>query len=404
MLPNQVLRSLSRSDILCILGMIACSLVGFAPITKYIHGPELALFAAAIALCVILAMLWLRFRRLYAAGDLKIWSLAIFWCAFALLFFILFPLASRHTLGPGSDRADALRISASALVHGHFPYRATTYLGNPITPLPGAIIFATPFFLLGKVSVQNLLWLALFLLFGAWYFRSRSSAIIYTLILLGASASNLDDFVVGGDFVVNAFYVCVAMALVIASHEQIRALWRPIAAAAFLGLAIDSRPIYIVVVPLLVAYVLQHRGWRSAIRLLLVSGAVALSLSLPFYLYDPAHFSPLHLRDKLDFFPNWFHAVWIVPALALPVSCSGFWIRLTRSRVFLLTGFSLLVMLDPPAMMAWFLAPFTLWAWLQLSLLSIPAIFLSLCILAKFEQSAHSFRPGTAVQQAAVPS
>lgn len=254
-----VVRSLSRSDLLCVLGMIGGGLAGFAPVTKYFDGWMLVLFAIAIAVCVSALMLWLRGRHL-SGGELRAGWLVLPWCVFVLLFIVLFPLANGHTLGAGSDRADALRIAASALVHGHYPYRALTYLGHPITPLPGAVLLAIPFFLLGNVSLQNLLWLALFLLFSQWFFRHRSTAIISVLLLLGASAARLDDFVVGGDFLVNAMYVCAAAALVMAAHQGDRTVWMRIAAGVFLGLAIDSRPVYIVVVPLLVAYVLQRRG------------------------------------------------------------------------------------------------------------------------------------------------
>lgn len=390
------MRRFSRSDILCVLGTIACCFTGFAPVAKYFHGSELVIFAIAIAFCVAMVMLWLRWFQVQSSRDLNILWLAAPWCVFTLLFILLFPIASRHTLGLGSDRVDALRISAAALVHHHYPYRAQTYLGNPITPLPGAIFFAVPFYLLGNISLQNLLWLALFVGFSNWFFRRRSTAIVCVLILLGASAANLDDFVVGGDYLVNAFYVCIAMAAVMTTHKNTNTVWMQTAAAVFFGLAINSRPIYVVAFPLLIAFVLQCRGGAAAFRLLLVSGAVAALFSLPFYFHDPAHFSPLHLRDKLDFFPAWLHAGWLLVTLGLLASFVGFLIRLTPRRVFLLTGASLLVMLGPPAIIGWFLHPFTLWGWFQLDLITAPALFFCLWMFANYENAgmgASSKRP-----------
>lgn len=386
------LRGLSRSDVLCLVGMVFCCLCGFAQIAKYVSGIAQVLFVAAIAACTILVMLWLRWFQLRGREDLNRFWLAALWCLFALLFVLFFPLANHHTAGAGSDRADALHLAVSALLHGHYPYRALTYLGNPITPLPGAVLLAVPFFLIGNVSLQNLLWLALFLGFSRWFFGTRSAAVAYVLILLGASASNLDDFVVGGDFLINAIYVCIAMALVSATHDSVNANWKQIASAVFLGVAIDSRPVYFVVVPLLVAYVWQRCDRAAALRLLMISGAVAASLSVPFYLYDPAHFSPFHVRNKLDFLPAWLHAVWLLPVLALLIACIGFVVHLTRMRVFLLTGVSLLAMFGPPAVLAWSLAPFTVEGWFGLGLLSIPAMFLSLWVLAVFEQNTFSLR------------
>lgn len=397
------MRALSRSDVLCLAGMVLCCLSGFAQVTKYVSGFGQFLIALAISVCAVLVMLWLRWFQL-RGRDLNRFWFAVPWCLFALLFLLLFPLASRHTLGAGSDRGDALRLAASALLHGHYPYRAQTYLGNPITPLPGAVLLAMPFVLIGNVSLENLFWLALFLWFARWFFGNRSAAVAFLLLVLGGSAANLDDFVVGGDFLINAFYVCIAMAIVIAVNDGVSAGWKQIAAAVFLGVAVDSRPVYIVVVPLLVAYVWQRCDRAAALRLLVISAIVAASLSVPFYLYDPLHFSPLHVTEELDLLPAWLRAAWLLPTLALLISCVGFAVRLTRTRVFLLAGISLLAMFGPPAILGWSFAPFTADGWLTLSLLSVPAMFLSLWILAEFEKNTAFLRSGATDQPAIVMS
>jgi hypothetical protein len=385
-------RSFLLSDLFCLLGVAACSLVGFAQITKYFHGTRQLLIAVAIVLCVALAMLWLRWKQLKPDNDLPALWIAVPWCLFTLLFAVLFPIAHRHTLGVGSDRGDALRVSASALLHGHYPYYATTYLGNAITPLPGAILLAAPFFLLGNVSLENLFWLALFLWFSYSFFRGHSTAIIYVLLLLATSASNLDDFVVGGDYVANAMYVCVAVALVLVTHRDKISLWQPIAAEILLGLAVDSRPIYVVAISLVFAYLLQHEKRSVAIRALLVSGSVAALISIPFYLYDPAHFAPLHIEHKLDFIPAQYHASLVMPALGLLASCSGFFVRLSRQRLYLLIGVSLFFMVGLAGIISWCVSPFTLWGWYGLDVLVSPALFISLWIFSKYEATGYSLR------------
>jgi hypothetical protein len=385
-------RSFLLSDVFCVLGVIACSLTGFAQITKYFHGAELVFFAVGIALVVVLAMLWLRWRHLKTDRELGILWLVLLWSLFALLFAVLFPISQRHILGVGSDRADALRVADSALMHSRYPYDAKTYLGNSVTPLPGAVLLSIPFYLMGNVSLQNLLWLAIFIGFSCRFFRDRSTALIYVLLLLGTSVGNLDDFVVGGDFLVNTIYVCVAVALVLATHEEKAPLWSQIASEVFLGLAVDSRPIYVVVFPLLLAYLWQRRGRNVAIRALLISGCTAALLSIPFYLYDPAHFAPLHVRHKLDFIPAKYHATFLFPALGLLGSCVGFFIRLSRQRVYLLLGISLLLMVGVPGLIEWFCAPFTLPGWYGLGLLGLPGLFFSLCIVAKYQDTGHRLR------------
>jgi hypothetical protein len=384
-------------DIFYVLGVIACSLTGSAHIAKYFHGTRLILFAAGIVISVALAMLWLRWSLLKSRKQPSLLCLVLPWCLFTVLFALLFPIAQRHTFGPGSDRGDALRVSASALLHGHYPYDATTYLGNPITPLPGAILLATPFFLLGNVSLQNIFWLALFVWFSSRFFRHRWTAIIYLLLLLGTSAANLDDFVVGGDYFVNAMYVCIAIAVFLATRKENTLLWKQVTAEVFLGLAVDSRPIYFVVFPLLFAYLLQRRRRAMATRALLISASVTALLLVPFYVHDPAHFSPLHIREKLDFIPPGYHATLVLPALGLLASCAGFFIRLSQTGIYLLTGLSLFLILGLPALWVWFMNPFTIDGWSQLSWATASALFFSLWIFSRYENNVHALPSGNEI-------
>jgi hypothetical protein len=70
----------------------------------------------------------------------------------------IYPKANIHTPMRGSDRDDALLDATSALLRGEFPYSRPTYLGNPITPLPGALLLAVPFVLAGNAALANALW------------------------------------------------------------------------------------------------------------------------------------------------------------------------------------------------------------------------------------------------------
>lgn len=388
-------RHFISSDILCIVGVIAFSLAGIAEITKYFHGPKQFLFAIAIAASVTLVMIWLRWRHLNSTHELRIRWLVILWAGFTLLFAILYPISQRHVLGVGSDREDALRVADHLLIHGRYLYDGHTFLGNSITPLPGAVLLALPFYFLGSVALQNLLWLALFIAFSSWFFRNRSTALAYVLILLGASAGNMDDFVVGGDFFINELYVCIAFALVLAACEDEIPAWMQFAAGVLLGFAVDSRPIYVVVFPLLFAYLWKRLGPAPALRAVLISGFTALLLSVPFYLYDPAHFAPLHIKHKLDFIPAQYHATIVLPVFGLLVSCIGFFIPLTRPRVYLLIGLSLFVMLGIPGWIRWFEHPFTLYGWYGVGLSGVPAPFITLWIFSHYQQTGRRLRAAT---------
>ena len=118
---------------------------------------------------IVLGMHWLdRLNRRQHQIGLG-WFVILF-VAFIAAFAVLYPISLRHTLNSGSDREDALRVELDAVVHHRYPYDARTFLGNPPTPLPGAMLLAAPFFAMGDIAGQNLFWLAFFLVFTGRFF------------------------------------------------------------------------------------------------------------------------------------------------------------------------------------------------------------------------------------------
>jgi hypothetical protein len=106
-----------------------------------------------------------------------VWLLLLF-LALTTAFAILYPISLRHPLNIGSDREDALRIELDAVRDHQYPYDAHTFLGNPPTPLPGAMLLAAPFFALGHIAWQKLpLARAFFLLLHSFLPLSRHLAL-----------------------------------------------------------------------------------------------------------------------------------------------------------------------------------------------------------------------------------
>lgn len=182
----------------------AWTIISWAPIYKYLtHGKATAAMLLGI-LFISLGMHWLaRFnqqRRQISVG----WFLLLFLILVAA-FATLYPLSLKHTLNRGSDREDALRIELNAVHHHRYPYDAHTFLGNPPTPLPGAMLLTAPFFVLGHIAWQNFLWLALFFIFTIRFFSHRATALFYLVVFLLLAPANLSDFTSGGDYLTN-FY------------------------------------------------------------------------------------------------------------------------------------------------------------------------------------------------------
>jgi len=345
--------------------------------------------AGAVAVAGTLgALRWLQSR---GAGQIGWGWIAAVVVLLAALYFVLYPISQRHILGPGSDSEDALRITASRLIHGQYPYYARTYLGNAISPMPGAVLLAVPFYLAGRVSLQNILWLSALAVFCARYFRLSATSVAFILIFVLGSASSLDAFAVGDDYVTNAWYVCVLLCLFIRTFESDAGGWRRPAAGILLGLALGSRPTFIVIPPLLLAYLLQRgRGTMAACRSVAFPVAVAVAVTLPFYLYDPRHFSPLHIRGKLDFLsPEAGNILTIaLPLLAVASACAGFFIELTLARLYLLAGIAIAIITLTPAVAQAVMSGFGRAGW-GLMDYSIPsATYVGLWALYRFEGKA----------------
>jgi hypothetical protein len=268
-------------------------------------GHGLLTFAGALA--------WLRERpRLGRAWDLAL--AALLYAALAIAFALVYPVADAGRFGGGSDRDDALGQAASALLDGRYPYYERTYLDNPVTPLPGAVLFSLPFAVADVVPMQSLLWLGAFCVALA---RRGNVLATLALVTLGSPAVT-HDVLTGGDLVANTLYVLAGVVAVAECRGRMR--WP---AYLFLGLALSSRPTFWLLLPPLAVHLAKRsRGSVEAIATVVLATS---AVTLPFYVYDPSSFTPFHVLGKLEgaraLFPGGDYAV-IGLALALVLVAS----------------------------------------------------------------------------------
>ena len=357
-------------------------------LVKYFHGKAVFfLLAGMLGIAALLfGLRWLQSRRTTPIH----WAwFAAFWVTMTALYAVLYPIAQSHIYGPGSDGEDALRVAASQMLQLHFPYYLRTYMGHAITPMPGALILSLPFLLMGRVSLQGPVWLAVFIFFCVKFFRFRSTALAFLLVILLGGADVLDDFVVGYDYSINTLYICVAVFLFLQTYEENEKGWRHILVGVFLGVALSSRAIYVVIPPLVMAYMLQNgKGIIAALRSLLLPILTAVAITVPYYLYDPAHFTPLQVAaDKLDFLPPEYVRLLmlLLPTLALLIACIGFFLRLTISRLFLLAGLASAMILLPSGLIAFCLREYD-FGFESLCYCEAAAIFIALWAFFRFER------------------
>jgi hypothetical protein len=333
---------------LFVLGICAVwALTSAAPLLKYLS-PAKAIGALALGCLAIIIGMSCLIRLNRRPRDINIgWFLLLF-LALTTAFAILYPLSLRHTLNVGSDREDALRIELLAVSHHHYPYDTRTFLGNPPTPLPGAMLLAAPFFALGHIAWQNFLWLALFFLFAIRFFRYRATALFYLAAFLLFAPAHLSDFTSGGDYLTNFFYIAIAVTLFSLSLNH--SLYASIPAALFLGVGLSSRIVYaVILIPLLSLTLQRTSRLRTAILFFLVLLS-ACAVTLPVFWRHPPSQLLLQLQQnavKLRYIPIGIHPQWTLPLLAILVASTAFWVPMDLPRLFLSFSAATCVMLAP---------------------------------------------------------
>jgi hypothetical protein len=329
-------------------------------------------------------MFWLDYLNRKRLQISVSWFLLLFLILTAA-FAVLYPISLQHTLNHGSDREDALRIELTAVRNHQYPYDARTFLGNPPTPLPGAMLLAAPFFALGHIAWQNLLWLALFFVFTLHFFRYRATALFFLVIFLLLAPANLSDITSGGDYLTNFFYIAIAVTLFSLSLN--RAFYLAILAAVFLGITLSSRIVYIPVLIPLLALTLQRSSRQRTVLLFTAILIAAAAITLPVFTPHPlSHLLQQLFQNgpKLRYIPTVLHPRGALPILALTAASSAFIVRMNLPRLFLIFSISTFVMLAP------FAITFALHAQ-QLryvfSYLSLSALSFSLWALSRYERT-----------------
>jgi hypothetical protein len=255
--------------------------------------------------------------------------------ATVLAFAVLYPISNSGIVGLGSDRDEALDVALRELLHGSYPYYALTYLNNTLTPAPGALLLALPFFLIGTSALQNLFWLPAFLYYSRYLlFRDPVASLAFYSIFILACPGALREFVTGGDYLVNAIYVAIAVGLVARAHERSCSRLTRWSIYIFLAVAVSSRAFYGVVIPVLAVFVGQRDGLRAAIEFACFTALFILVINGPFYAYDPPNFAPLALGRRLWVVPNQFHATLLVPLISFFIASLSIFVKLDEHKLF----------------------------------------------------------------------
>jgi uncharacterized membrane protein YkgB len=239
-------------------------------------------------------------------------ALAVGLLTLGWLFWIVYPFADAGVIGGGSDRDDALRLGVDQLLAGGFPYYGPTYLGNPITPMPGALVLSAPFAVVEPLAWQNLAWLAAYGGVLRWVLGDWRSVAWSAFAIVVLSPVLLHALVTGSDLIANSVAVMVFLAM--ASYVGSRVPWLGWLSAVLFGLALSWRASFLFLLPLLWSAVLSRHGWAQAASRTVVAVVAFTLVTLPFYLYAPDQFTPLKTLGKLRFSEDLAVASALIPA------------------------------------------------------------------------------------------
>lgn len=280
------------------LGFVLCiALPSIGQVAKY-AGPSVAVVYLVICFAFfVVVRVYVAPRVLPRVSDRQVAMLAVAALAAAVgVFTAVYPTADDPTsFRGGSDADDALNLIVHELMQGRYPYHARTYLGNPVTPMPGAMFLAAPFVIIGNSAYQNFFWLCILFVVLKSYFSSGRSALAMMLLVLASSPIVQYAIVTGNDQLANSIYVLVAALLVMKTADSSAA--RPLtgmAACVFLGAALSSRFNYFYVLPAVFSALARTRGLKTAVGRTATALAALAAITMPFYLFDREGFSPLH--------------------------------------------------------------------------------------------------------------
>lgn len=262
---------------------------------KYTGYGGMAVYSVVVVCVVVLAYKLISLRYTSLVSDRTILVLvAMTFVALIAITLVVFPAANSGAFGGGSDADDALRLAATEILNGRYPYYPLTYLGNPIAPMPGSVILAIPFVAFGLLPLQNIFWLGVFFFILRREAGNRAIALLLFWLMMALSPAVFQNLVTATDRTTNAIVVLTGMWILIRT-VPIRAApnWTKVGGAVLLGVGLSSRSNFIFVAPLIFSVLLQNAGWREALKYSLLAGISTVAITLPFYLYDPAGFTPL---------------------------------------------------------------------------------------------------------------
>ncbi len=278
-----------------LIGFAFCLIVpSLAQVQKYFALTGVAAYTFMSSLILVAGYFYVLPRFVSAVTEKKALCLAgLTFLILIAVFAVVYPIADSGVFGGGSDRDDNINVATSALLHARYPYYFRGYLGSPTHSLPGSLVLAAPFVLIGNSAYQNFVWLMIFFIAARFYLNDGRLALLMLWALLILSPAVAHELVTGGDLVSNSLYILLFMLFLVHVARGSAQSWLKVAAAILLGLGLSSRANFLLLLPLVYSILIRTAGWITATTYVGITALAFGAMTLPFYLYDPQAFYPL---------------------------------------------------------------------------------------------------------------
>ncbi len=309
--------------------------IAFASVSKLsrylpIWGAFLYLSCASALLALVRRRLEISTATWPSERQVRRWVAAML-LFLAVLFLIVHPLLEHRAAwhdGAGSDRDEALEKATLALVTSGRPYEIVLSTGNPISPMPGELILALPFVLLGVSGLQNIAWLGFY--YGALSSTLRSSHLaafgLFAMLLLAPGV--VHEIVTAGDLLATSLAVATGcMWLMSQARSRSNSKWM-FALSVLFGVVLSSRVTYLLIVPLVLAASMRMGGGRAAALVLAGTTIGFVSVTVPFVSYTSHTFGPFHIFEKVNLISGYPHASLFVIGVSSIHSALASWLIL----------------------------------------------------------------------------
>jgi hypothetical protein len=211
-----------------------------------------------------------------------------------------YPRGGPHSI-VGNDNPDALWRGAQAILHGRFPYFERTWADLPLSPMPGLLLMAIPFVVLHHLELLNVTWIAVAVFAAARWWKSYTPPLL-ALGCLAISPTWWKLVAAGSDIPttgLSAAVLLLAVAVAVVSHWS---RWQRALLVLLCGIALSSRPNFILLLVPLAAYLFVRVGLRRMSITVIAVGAAAAAVTLPWYFAHPRQFTPFQTTFKLEQF------------------------------------------------------------------------------------------------------